>query len=442
MIETVFLLSAPVKWVKDAARAVGRIGRQMRQDVTARTLTDLLGWPGLIVTEYAIEAQGEAEILHLFCEHENEVAICPHCKQVSTTIHDSEERCVRHLNVWGKVTFVHFPSRRFDCEQCEKPFTEQLGWIEGNRRQTRAFELHIYRRCQKDAKCTVASQEWLHPATVKDIFKRWAKRAVAGRQQPRVRMLGIDEISLKKRHQQFALVLSDLERHCVLAVLPERSKECLEEWLARLSFEEQAAIRVVSMDMWEPYRLAIQAKLPRAKIVADRFHVMKQLNERLIQLRRAIQAQANAETCEVLKGSRWILVKNRAELTPEEAAKLNALLEASPELRTLYLLKEEFHTICEKIHDRSRAVSFLKAWAWRAEATGNKYLRKFVNTLRNWWDEFLNYFDEHVTNGFVEGLNSAIRNIIRRACGYHVFDNFRLQVLIEYGGLEPSSPLI
>ncbi|MBT9142091.1 MAG: hypothetical protein DDT29_00484 [Dehalococcoidia bacterium] len=79
---------------------------------------------------------------------------------------------------------------------------------------------------------------------------------------------------------------------------------------------------------------------------------------------------------------------------------------------------------------------------WWAEATGNKYLRKFVNTLRNWWDEFLNYFDEHVTNGFVEGLNKAIGHIIRRACGYHVLDNFRLQVLIEHGGLKPVPPLI
>jgi len=245
--------------------------------------------------------------------------------------------------------------------------------------------------------------------------------------------LGIDEIALKKRHKQFALVLSDLERRCVIAVLPERSKTCLEQWLAQLSAAEREAIRVVSIDMWEPYRQAVQAKLPHARVVADRFHVMKQLNERLTQMRRSIQRRADEATRQVLKGSRWLLVKNRDELTPEEEAQLLAVLAASPELRTLYLLKEEFRLICEKARDRQQAERFLRAWMWKAEHTGDRFLCKFVGTLRHWWHEILNYFDGRVTNGFVEGMNRAIRTIIARAYGYRNFENFRLQVLAQHG---------
>jgi transposase len=107
------------------------------------------------------------------------------------------------------------------------------------------------------------------------------------------------------------------------------------------------------------------------------------------------------------------------------------------------LLKEDFHTLCEKLHDRSRAERFLRAWVWRAEASGIPLLHKFVQTLLHWWNEFLNYFEERVTSGVVEGLNRAIRAIIRRACGYHLFEHFRLQVLVEHGGLgKPSPPLI
>lgn len=95
---------------------------------------------------------------------------------------------------------------------------------------------------------------WLHEATVKAIFKRWAKHTIRWQGAPRVRVLGIDEIALKKRHQQYALVLSDVERHWAIAVLPERSREWLEHWFANLSTAERKAIRVVSMDMWEPYR--------------------------------------------------------------------------------------------------------------------------------------------------------------------------------------------
>ena len=107
----------------------------------------------------------------------------------------------------------------------------------------------------------------------------------------------------------------DLERRCVVEILPDRNKKSLEQWLDSLSYEDKKAIETVSMDMWEPYRQAIEVKLPHAKIVADRFHVMKQLNERLTKLRRSIQAQADPAVKESLKGSRWLLVRNRAELT-------------------------------------------------------------------------------------------------------------------------------
>jgi transposase len=127
------------------------------------------------------------------------------------------------------------------------------------------------------------------------------------------------------------------------------------------------------------------------------------------------------------------LVKNRDELKPEEEARLMEVLAASPELRTAYLLKEEFRTIFEKINDPRQAERFLRAWIWKANRTGDRYLAKFVNTLRNWWTEILKYFGERVTNGFMEGMNRAIRAIIGRAYGYRNFDNFRLQVLAQHG---------
>lgn len=436
------LLSAPKESAKDAARATDRVTPEMKHPVTGETLSDLLGLPNMVVTSYAIETHCEQEILHLFCEHEHEIAICPRCGQVSTAVHEAEERCVRHLDVWEKVTFLHFPSRRFDCDQCGKPFTEQLSWIGEYRRQTRAFERHIYQRCKQAARAKVADEEWLHPETVKTIFTRWAKRAEEERQRPKVRVLGIDEIALKKHHKQYVLVLSDLERRCVIDVLPERKKKRLEQWFDDLTEEERKAIKVVSMDMWTPYRLAVEAKLSQAEIVADRFHVMKQLTKRLKEAWRQLRKEGDPETRQALKGLYWIIQKNRDDLKPEEEEKLVAALKASPVFRALYLLKEEFRIICERIHERSRAVRFLKSWLWRAEKAGNEHLGKFVNTLRNWWDEFLNYFNEHVTNGFAEGINLAIRNTIRRACGYHVFGNFRLQILAEHGELGPDPPLI
>jgi transposase len=424
-----------VKPIKDAARAAKKIPGRIVQKFKEFTVTRLLDLPEFVAMGCEIEQRGAQEIVHLYCLHRQAVAICPRCRQVSTKVHDEKERCVRDLDIWGKCTFLHFSRRRFDCDQCQCPFTEMLMSIDRQRRHTRRFEQSIFRACLHSDCKAVVQAHWLHQTTAKEIFKRWAKRNVSSNGPVRVRVLGIDEIALKKRHKQYALVLSDLQRRCVLAVLPERNKEYLEAWFDQLSTTERKAIQVVSIDMWHPYRQAIQAKLPQAKLVADRFHVMKQLNDRLTQMRRTIQRQADEATQQVLKGSRWILVKNRDELTATEEAHLQELLLACPELRTLYLLKEEFRTICDKIGNRPQAERFLRAWLWKAERTGDRFLLKFVQTLRNWWHEFLNYFDDRVTNGFVEGINRAIRVIINRAYGYRNFENFRLQVLAQHGNL-------
>src|SRR3989304_6768157 len=129
------------------------------------------------------------------------------------------------------------------------------------------------------AQAGVAEREGLHPETVKGIFQRGAKRAEKQQAYRLVRCLGVDEISLRKGHQQFAMVLSDLERHCVIAILPERTQKAFETWLDGLSEAERQAIRLVAMDMWGPYRGVVRSKLPHTQIVADRFHVTKQLNE-------------------------------------------------------------------------------------------------------------------------------------------------------------------
>ncbi|WP_054699124.1 transposase [Desulfosarcina cetonica] len=173
-------------------------------------------------------------------------------------------------------------------------------------------------------------------------------------------MLGIDEISLKKRHKQFVLVISDISRKCILAVLPDGEKQTLENWIESLSDQQKKAIRFVSIGMWAPYYQAARNKLPRAKVVVDRFHVMNQLNQRLTQLRTRYQRQCDPETREILKGSRWIIVRNRSELSEKQSNQLNQILERFPELRTLYLLKEEFRTIFEKIKCRKKAARFPK----------------------------------------------------------------------------------
>jgi transposase len=243
--------------------------------------------------------------------------------------------------------------------------------------------------------------------------------------------LNIDEIAQEKGHGNFVLVLSAPEEGYVLDVLPDRERKTLENWLSGLAPEVRKAIKVVNLDMWEPYTLAVKAKLPHACIVADRFHVMKNLNHCLTLARREIQRTASDEVKEQLKGSRWVLVKNQTDLNEKQRAKLETLYQVSPELKACHQLKEQFRTIFETVSDRKKARTALQQWIKRVQKQNVTALQSFLVTLNNWFELILNYFIERWTNAFAEGVNNKIKLIKRRAFGFTNFDHFRLRILVE-----------
>lgn len=426
-------IPALTKRAKDAARAVSQGVHTPIHEVKETTLTTLLDLPQFRVTQYSVEEwEQEQDVIHLFCDLTTDVAICPDCKSVSSTIKQYQSRCIRDSDIWQKRTFIHFKSRRFECQNCQTRFTEELNGVRWRRRQTNRFERKIYESCKEMSIKATAERFGLSQSTVQEIFNIWGKTHQAKSSLNQVRALGIDEISLKKKHKQYALVISDLDRHTVLAVLPNRDQETLMTWVNKLPSQVRKGIEVVSIDMWRPYRSVIQKLLPQAQIVADRFHVMKQLNDQLSKARRTIQRKADQKTKEALKGCRWLIVLNRDALSPEQTSLLLQILSVDSELTQAYLLKEEFRTIFERIRQRDKAVRFLNAWTYKVQQTGNRYLLSFVKTLHNWWDEILNYFCERITNGFVEGTNRAIRSLIWRAYGFRNFENFRLLILAKF----------
>ena len=243
--------------------------------------------------------------------------------------------------------------------------------------------------------------------------------------------MNIDEIALEKGHGNFVLVLSAPEEGYVLDVLPDRARKTLEKWLDGLPPEVKKAIKIVNLDMWEPYTLAVKAKLPQARIVVDRFHVMKNLNHCLTLARREIQRNASNEVKEQLKGSRWVLVKNQKDLNEKQRAKLDSVYQVSPELKACHQLKEEFRTIFETVTDREKARIALPRWMKQVEEQNVTALQSFLVTLKNWFELILNYFIERWTNAFAEGINNKIKLIKRRAFGFTNFDHFRLRILVE-----------
>ncbi len=396
-----------------------------------QALTRLLDLPEFVVT--ALEYDDRLDRVMVRCRQVDAAAVCPACGTVSAHPHQYESRTVRDLSVAGRACYLEFPSRRFKCARCRRPFTEVLEAVAPLARRTRRYEEWLFAQCRGSTIQDVHRRERLGYKAVEGLYYRRAAQQDPAAAAP-VRRLGIDEIALKKGRGQYALVLTDLDRRRVLTVLPARTKEALEAQFDRWSAEQRAAVTDVALDLWEPYHLAVAAKLPNARITGDRFHVMKNLNDRVSEARRAVQRAAPPAERRRLKGFRWLLVKNQAELDERERGRLAEMYRAAPLLGRLHQLKEAFRTICETAPDCEAAEARLTAWVAEVEASGLPSLSKFVATLRRWWEVILNYFHDRLTSGVVEGLNNKLKLIKRRAFGYRNFAHFRLRVLVECDG--------
>lgn len=370
------------------------------------------------------------------------IAICPECGRASSKIHQihgNNPRWLRDLDIFNKPCFIEFPRRRFYCECCDKPFTEYLSFAGFRQRYTYRYEQYIFNRCKNCDFKTISKLEKLGYHAVKDIYYRLCKEQEAQQQHDEsvVAIIGIDEISMKKRHKQFILIISDLNRKCVIDVLPNREKVTLSNWFNRLSEERKKQIRIVSIDMWAPYLQAINQQLPHAEVVVDRFHVMKNLNDSVSKTRRMLQNQATDEQQQQLKGLRWVLLKNEEKLSDKEQQKLDLMYEVSPELKSCHQLKEQFRQIFEQgkngqITNPKQAKLAFDKWEANVRKSQLENLIKFLDTLNNWKPYILNYFLENypcVTNGFVEGTNNKLKLIMRRGFGFTNFDNFRFRII-------------
>lgn len=393
-------------------------------------LTELLGLKDFQVIGYEIY-EPEHQLI-LLCEVAHQVAICPDCQQPSTAIHEYKPQLVRDVSAFGFECYLDYVRRRFKCHHCKKPFTEPLATVSLGRYTVR-YEHYIFEQYRQAPIAEIAYQEKLGYKAAQGLFYRQAEARVGQFKPQPVRRLGVDEISLKKGHQQFMLVLSDLDQHCVIATLPDRQMERLEAWFEDLTETERQAIVEVSMEMWSPYRSAVERHLPQAEIVADRFHVAQNLNRAVTKARRDIQRQAPEAVKDCLKGARWVLVKNQANLSEKEQAKLALLYETSAELKQLHQLKEAFRAIFETDHKRDQAALALADWMEKVRTAGLKALDTFLKTLDNWGQQILNYFNQRTSQGFVEGMNNRIKLIMRRGFGYRNFDRFSLRILIECG---------
>jgi transposase len=232
-----------------------------------------------------------------------------------------------------------------------------------------------------------------------------------------VKRLALDEIAMRKGHQDFVTVVGDIERGDLLEVIDSHRSEEIIEVLQQQPIEVRAQLEEVSIDMWGGFPKVIAQVFPNAALVYDRFHVMKLVNSELNKLRKIVGM--------TLRGSRYLLLKNQADLTEEQHLKLEQLLSQSCCLRMAHELKEEFRHIYQTAPTPESGKRLFQTWLHQAE----QFYQHSCQTIRNHLEGICNYFISHSSSGAMEGINNRIKLIKRQGYGFTNFDNFRARLL-------------
>lgn len=386
-------------------------------------LDTLLNFPNVTV-ESCTQQSNE---VHLKLRFLNEESPCPHCSQLSSELHQNRPIVLRDLSIFGQVTYLQVPRRQFYCRACQCYFTESLTFMEEGRHYTRRYEESIYQQVQLSSIEQVSRVEGLSSERIEGIFKHQYGLKKNERWE-NVTRIGIDEISKRKGHQNFVTVVGDLEVGKLIEVIDSHEQDDIIEVLKQQPIEVREKIEEVSVDMWGGFPKVVERVFPNAVIVIDRFHVMQAVNKELNQLRRQVGITD--------RRSKFLLLKNREDLTIEQKAKLGAILERSKRLRKAYEWKEEFRGIYEQNLSVEEGRNQILDWLSKAR----EVYGEVIATIHNHLDGISNYFRNRTTSGAMEGINNRIKLIKRQAYGFMNFKNFRERLLACFADKKKLSP--
>jgi len=326
--------------------------------------------------------------------------------------------------------YLDLEVRRVDCRQCGAVKRERLEFLVENALHTKRFALYVGRRCRTGTIRDVAAELRLDWQTVKRLEMDYMREQIRRVGTPGPKVIGIDEISIRKGHS-YRIVVSDLERRRPIWFGGEdRSEASMDQFYRFLGKKKAKRIRLAVMDMWKAFRNSTHQHAPQAAILFDKFHVMKHLGEALDKIRKAEYARLTGKQRGFIKGQKYTLLSHPQNLTGTARKNLKLLLAANKRLNTAYLLKESFGQLWD-YNRETWARKFFDNWRASLKWQRLKPYEKFAAMIERHWDGLAAYCkpENKVSLGFVEGLNNKIRVMQRRAYGLRDEEYLRLKVL-------------
>lgn len=349
---------------------------------------------------------------------------CPKCKTITSRVHDYREQLVTDIPFLMEKSTIIFKKRRYVCPCCKKKFYEHNPMLSHYKRQTNRLRLHVLGSFSDMKPITqIAQDHFISTGIVNRImeYMRYPKPVSLPR------TIAIDEFR-GNVGEKFQCLLVDPQHHKVLDVLPTRNSEDLHAYFNQYPMKVRKKVRYVVMDLSSLFYSVIRACFPKAKIIADKFHVVRLITWALDAVRKRVQKNFAKNRRISFKHSKKLLLKHSEELTDEEKDRVAIMISASDELRLAYRLKELFYDVMDsptRRHFKARYMWF----KYMAEDYDIPEITRHLGTFDKWIKEIERGCVLGVTNGFIEGCNNRTKVLKRISYGFRNFNRFRNRLL-------------
>lgn len=371
-----------------------------------------------------IENLSDQLILHV--EMKRRPANCPCCGMLTDTIHDYRIQTVKDSPIQGKTVHWQYRKRRYRCTNCGKRFYEKNWLLPKWHRLTNRLALQVIQRLQEKVSRKDLSKEFnVSESTV----CRWMNLTECGKPNDLPNVVSIDEFKGNVDGEKFQCILTAPTEKRVLDILPDCKERHIYEYLQR--FKNRDQVQFFVSDMRKEYIAMAKHLFPNAKIVIDKFHVVRYCTWAVENVRKRVQKGLHPDERKYFKRSRTLLLLRKDKLKDNGKEAVIRMLRFHKDLANAYLLKEKFYAFMTSENSLA-ARERLHALILFAAAANLPEFEPLLSVLRNWTQYILNAFDCEYTNGFTEGCNNKIKVLKRIAFGYRSFTNLRQRILLSF----------
>lgn len=362
--------------------------------------------------------------------------VCSGCSRRRPAYDRLAARRFQYVPLWGIPVFLMYAMRRVNCRACGVR-VEAVPWAEGKRQSTISFEWFLAMWARRLSWSEVAS---VFGTTWDTVFRSVEQAVEWGRAHADysgIEAVGIDEIQWKFGQTYLTLVYQiDVNVRRLIWVGEDRTRETLDRFFDWLGADRIAKLRFVCSDMWKAYLKVIRKRAGHCLHVLDRFHIVAHLSKAIDKVRASEARELTKRgRGQVLKHSRWAILRRPENRTDTDESKLADILRANLKTARSVLLREELYAFWT-YHSRTWAGKFLDRWCRKVMRSRIEPLKKFARMLRNHRELILNWFEaKALSSGIVEGFNSKAKLTMKKAYGFRTYRAIQVSLYHTLGDL-------